>query len=160
MRRWIAAICLCVAIACPVWAGQAQDNEAARANALYQGGKRPDALPLYEDLTKRHPNEMLYWERLADCLGAEAVQLSDPAQVKAIRTRERDAAKKALALGDKAEFVRSMANLDPDKPLFAGIVSPGKALLEEAEKAYTAGDFPAEMAPYEIGTALSGRHPR
>ena len=59
--------------------GMAQDDEAARANALYQAGKRPEALPLYEDLTKAHPNEQLYFERLADCLGAEAVQLSDPA---------------------------------------------------------------------------------
>ena len=66
--------------------------------------KRPDALPLYEDLTKRHPNEMLYWERLADCLGAEAAQLSDPAQVKAVRTRERDAAKRAVALGDNSNL--------------------------------------------------------
>jgi tetratricopeptide (TPR) repeat protein len=137
-----------VAIACPVWAGQAQDNEAARANALYQARKRPDALPLYEDLTKRHPNEMLYWERLADCLGAEAAQLSDPAQIKAVRTRERDAAKRAVELGDTAEFVRSMATLDPDKPLFAGIVSPGKALLVEAEAAYSAGDFQTAMTKY------------
>ena len=84
MRRWIARVCLCVTIACPVWAGQAQDNEAARANALFKAGKRPEALPLYEDLAKAHPNEMLYQERLADCLGAEAAQLSDPAQVKAV----------------------------------------------------------------------------
>jgi tetratricopeptide (TPR) repeat protein len=145
--------CLCLAIACPVWAGQAQDNEAAKANELYQAGKRPDALPLYENLVKRHPNEMLYWERLADCLGAEAVQLSDPAQVKALRTRERDAAKKALALGDKAEFVRSMANLDPDAPLYSGIVSPGKALLVEAEAAYSAGDFQTAMTKYEAAAA-------
>ena len=72
MRRWIARVCLCVTIACPVWAGQAQDNEAARANELFQQRKRLDALPLYEDLAKRHPNEMLYQERLADCLGAKA----------------------------------------------------------------------------------------
>ena len=58
--------------------GFAQDDEAARANALYKAGKRPEALPLYEDLTKAHPSEQLYFERLADCLGAEAVQLSIP----------------------------------------------------------------------------------
>jgi len=128
--------------------GFAQDDEAARANALYKAGKRPEALPLYEDLTKAHPSEQLYFERLADCLGAEAVQLSDPAQIKAVRIRERDAAKRAVELGDTAEFVRQLANLDPDQPLFAGINSPGKALLAEAEKAYTAGDFPTAMAKY------------
>ena len=153
MLRWIVGICLCLAVA----AVSAQNDEAARANALYQAGKRPEALPLYEDLTRSNPNEKLYFERLADCLGAEAVQLSDPAQVKAIRIRERDAAKRAVELGDTAEFVKSMATLDPDKPLYSGIVSPGKALLEEAEKAYTAGDFPAAMARYEAAAEADGK---
>jgi tetratricopeptide (TPR) repeat protein len=126
----------------------AQEDEAARANALYSAGKRPDALPLYEDLAKAHPKEMLYFERLADCLGAKAAQLSDPAQIKTVRIRERDAAKRAVELGDTTEFIRMMANLDPDQPLYAGIESPAKALLAEAEKAYTAGDFPTAMAKY------------
>ena len=153
MWRWIAGVCLCLAVT----TGWTQNDEAARANALYQAGKRPEALPLYEDLTKANPNEQLYFERLADCLGAEAVQLSDPAHVKAIRIRERDAAKRAVELGDTAEFVRSMATLDPDKPLYSGIVSQGKALLEEAEKAYTAGDFPRAMAKYEAAAEADGK---
>jgi tetratricopeptide (TPR) repeat protein len=126
----------------------AQNDEAAKANALYKEGKRPEALPLYEDLAKAHPNEQLYAERLADCLGAKAVQLSDPAEIKAVLTRQRDAAKHAVELGDTTEYVRIMANLDPNQPLYAGINSPGKALLAEAEKAYTAGDFPTAMARY------------
>jgi tetratricopeptide (TPR) repeat protein len=65
-----------------------------------------------------------------------------------VRIRERDAAKRAVTLGDTAEFVRQMANLDPEQPLYAGIISPAKALLTEAEKAYTAGDFPTAMAKY------------
>ena len=149
MRRWIAAVSLGLAVLSLAAAGIAQDNDAARANALYWEGKRPEALPLYENLTKAFPNEQLYFERLADCLGAEAVQLSDPAQIKAVRTRQRDAAKRAVELGDTNEAVRMMANLDPGQPLYAGIVSPGKALLAEAEKAFTAGDFPTALAKYE-----------
>jgi hypothetical protein len=149
MRQWIAGICLCLAVM-GLAAGSAsvQVDEAARANALYVAGKRVDALPLYENLTKAHPKEQLYFERLADCLGAKAAQLSDPAGIKAVRIRERDAAKRAVELGDTAEYIRQMANLDPDQPLYAGINSPGKALLAEAEKAYTAGDFPLAMAKY------------
>jgi tetratricopeptide (TPR) repeat protein len=135
---------MCLAVS----AALAQDDEATRANDLYKAGKRPEALPLYEDLAKANPNEQLYAERLADCLGAEATQLSDPAEVKAVRIRERDAAKRAVTLGDTAEFVRQMANLDPEQPLYASIISPAKALLTEAEKAYTAGDFPTAMAKY------------
>ncbi len=157
MRRWITGICLCLAVLCMAAAAWAQNDEAARADALYQAGKRPEALPLYEHLTRANPNEQLYFERLADCLGAEAVQLSDPAQIKAIRMRERDAAKRAVELGDTAEFVKSMATLDPDKPLYSGIVSPGKALLTEAEKYYTAGDFPTAMAKYEAAAEADGK---
>jgi tetratricopeptide (TPR) repeat protein len=126
----------------------AQGDEAARANELYGAGKRIEALPLYEDLAKAYPNEMVYQERLADCLGADAAQFSDPATVKAIRIRERDAAKRAVELGDTAEYVKLMAAIDPDAPLFGSIVSPGKALLAEAEKAYTAGDFSTAMTKY------------
>ena len=146
MRAWIAGICLCMAFAgVAAWA---QGDEAARANALYQEGKRLDALPLYEDLAKAQPKEWLYAERLADCLGAKAAQSSDPAEVKALRIRERDAAKRAVELGDPNYFVQVMAKMDPDAPLFASIESTGKALLTEAEKAFTAGDFPTALAKY------------
>ncbi len=148
MRGWKAGACLCVAVLGLAGVGFAQDDEAAKANALYKEGKRPEALPLYEDLAKKYPNEWLYAERLADCLGAKAVQLSDPAEMRALLTRERDAAKRAVELGDTTEAVKIMANLDPDQPLFAGIASPGKALLAEAEKAFTAGDFATAMAKY------------
>ena len=149
MRKSAASICFFFALlgfaASPA---PAQDDEAARANALFTAGKRPDALPLYEHLAKAHPNEMLYAERLADCLGAMAAQLSDPAELKAVRTRQRDAAKRAVELGETAEYIRMMAAIDPSQPLYAGIVSPAKALLAEAEKAYTAGDFLTAMAKY------------
>ena len=148
MRRWITGMCLCLAVGLSAGPASAQVDEAARANALYSAGKRVDALPLYENLAKAHPKEQLYFERLADCLGAKAAQLSDPAEIKAVRIRERDAAKRAVELGDTAEYVRQMANLDPDQPLYAGIISPSKTLLAEAEKAYTAGDFPLAMAKY------------
>jgi hypothetical protein len=144
MRRWIAGVFLCLALT----ASSAQDNEAAKANAFYKAGKRIDALPLYEDLAKAHPNEQLYAERLADCLGAQATQFTDPAKVKAIRIRQRTAAQRAVELGDTAEYVRLMANIDPDQPLFSGIYGPGKDLLSEAEKAYAAGDFATALAGY------------
>jgi tetratricopeptide (TPR) repeat protein len=146
MRRWIAGLYLFAAF----WgvAATAQDNEAARANALYKDGRRLEALPIYEDLANAQPKEWLYVERLADCLAAEAAQLGDPAKVKAVLTRERDAAKRAIELGDTAPYVALMAKIDPDAPLYGSISGPGKALLAEAEKAFTAGDFSTAAAKY------------
>jgi tetratricopeptide (TPR) repeat protein len=137
-------MCLCLAVA----AGSAQEDEAARANALYHAGKRIDALPLYENLAKANPKEWLYAERLADCLGAKAMQLSDPTEVKALRTQERDAAKRAVELGDPNYYVQIMAQADPNVPVKIAPASPGGALLQEAEKAFTAGDFSLAMAKY------------
>ena len=133
---------LAVAPAC------AQQEESARANALYNAGKRIDALPLYEDLAKAHPDEWLYAERLADCLGARAVQATDPAEVKALRTRERDTARRAVELGDPNTFVQLMAGIDPTAPNEIAPASPGGALLQEGEKAFTAGDYPTALVRY------------
>ncbi len=138
-------------------AASAQQDEAARANALFNDGKRIDALPFYEDLAKASPKDMLYQERLADCLGAAAMQTTDAAEVKAIRIRQRDAAKHAVELGDTAEFVKLMANLDPNASVLIAPASPGGVLLQEAEKAYTAGDFPTAIAKY---TAAAEADPR
>ena len=147
-------MCLVLAGAAAV---AAQDGDAARANELFTAGKRIDALPLYEALANAHPDEQMYFERLADCLGAKSAQLSDPAEVRAVRLRERDAAKRAIELGDDAEFVKMMANIDPDAPLFGSIVSPGKALLTEAEKAFTAGDFKTAMDKYAAAAEADPR---
>jgi len=148
MRKWIAGIFLCVAIACPVWAGQAQDNEAAKANELYQAGKRVDALPLYEDLAENYPNEMLYQERLADCLGAAAMQTNDPDQVKALRTQRREAARRAVQLGDKLNYIQDIANSEPDVSNTVAPGSPAQTLMQEGERAFTAGDYATAFTKY------------
>lgn len=127
-----------------------QQDEAARANALYNAGKRPDALPLYDDLVKAHPNEWLYAERLADCLGAKAAQSDDPAAVKVLRTRERDVARRAIELGDPNYFVQLLAKIDPNGPVKIAAASPGGNLLQEGEKAFTAGDYRAAYAKYSL----------
>jgi tetratricopeptide (TPR) repeat protein len=127
----------------------AQEDEAAKANALYKSGKKLDALPLYEDLTKAQPNEWMYFERLADCLAAQSIQVSDQVEAVAIRTRMRDAAKRAVDLGDQAEFMRIMAASDPMKAVDSEPTnSPGAALFKEAEKAYGSGDYATALAKY------------
>ena len=153
MRKWIAGVCLCAAIACPVWAGQTTVNEVGQANELYKAGKKLEALPLYEDLAKTYPDEMIYQERLASCLDAEAEQTNDAAQKKALLTRMRDTARRAVQLGDKANFVQDMANFDVDAPNTFAQGSSAEALMREAEKAFAAGDYPTAEAKYVAAAA-------
>jgi tetratricopeptide (TPR) repeat protein len=128
-------------------------NEIGQANELFKAGKRLEALPLYEDLAKTYPNEMIYQERLASCLDAEAEQTSDPAQAKALLTRMRDAARRAVQLGDTANFVQDMANFDVDAPETLAQSSSAQALMQEAEKAFAAGDYPTAQAKYAAAAA-------
>jgi len=148
MQKWRAGFNLWLAVMCLAGSALAQDNEAAKANDLFQAGRRIDALPLYEDLAKANPDEMVYQQRLADCLGAAALQTTDPAQVRALRIKERDAARRAVALGDKANYIQDMANLDPDARVMTAPTSPGGELLQEGEKAFTSGDFQMAMTKY------------
>jgi hypothetical protein len=153
MRKWIAGVCLCATMACPVWAGQATVNEVGQANELYKAGKKLEALPMYEDLAKTYPNEVIYQERLASCLNAEAEQTNDAAQKKALLTRMRDAARRAIQLGDKTNFVQDMANFDVDAPDTFAQGSSAEALMREAEKAFAAGDYPTAEAKYVAAAA-------
>jgi hypothetical protein len=132
MRSWIVVGCLCLGAVCAV----AQDDQAGKANTLYLAGKKLEALPLYEAITKSEPKEYLYYERLADCLGAKSLQLDEGPEAVEVRTRMRDAAKRAVQLGDPMEFMRLMANSDPTMALDAVAgPSPGARLIKEGEKA-------------------------
>jgi len=150
MRQWISGWCLCAAIFGLAGLALAQSDESAKANALYTAGKRLDALPLYEELAKAHPDEWIYQERLADCLSVKAAD-SQPAEAIALRTRMRDAAKRAVELGDPNAYIKNLSNIDPN--VLPGPIAPasaGGALLEEAEKAFRAGDYPTAMAKYAL----------
>jgi tetratricopeptide (TPR) repeat protein len=144
MLRWLAGVCLCLAST----AGWAQEVDAAKAEALYKAGKILDALPMYEELAKQNPNEMIYQDHLAGCLTAESAQADDPAERKRLMIRAQEAAKRAVELGDTSYVIQAMAkrNLDalpPDGPM-----TPAQELMHEAEKSFAAGDFPAALAKY------------
>ena len=146
MRQWMVAACLCLVVACAA----AQENEAARANELFQQGKRVDALPLYEDLFKANPKEWLYAERLAVGLDVKSQLVTDPGEVKALRTRMVDVAKQAVQLGDPNYFMQIMANVDPSAPVQIAPGSPAATLQKEAEKAYGTGDYATALSKYAL----------
>ena len=144
MRRWIFLVFLLISsVAC-----FAQSDEAARADTLMKQGKRIEALPLYEHLAKANPDVMLYAEKLADCYDAMSVQFTDPAEIKKYRALARDEAKRAVALGDKTVYIQDIANQNPDDITFMTPQSAGAKFQQEAEKAYTAGDFDTALQKY------------
>jgi tetratricopeptide (TPR) repeat protein len=144
MRYWLAGLCLCVSFV----SASAQQDEAAKANALWLEGKHLDALPFYEDLARDHADQWLYAERLAVALQVKAQQSSDPSEIKALHTRMCDSAKRAVQLGDPNYFVQLMANVDVNAPALPLAVDEAHALLHDAEKAFGVGDYATALAKY------------
>ncbi len=135
----------------------AQQDRSIEADQLFMAGRRLDALPLYEQLAKENPNEMLYAERLADCYSAKALQYDEKTDKEMIvhyRTLARDSAKNAVALGDKTIYIHSIAGSDPNNTAPLNPESIASGLLNEGEKAYTAGDFQTAFQEYTAAAEL------
>jgi tetratricopeptide (TPR) repeat protein len=138
-------------------AAVAQQDRSKEADALFAAGKRLEALPLYEQLVKDNPNDMLFAEHLADCYLAKAVQLDDKTQKDEIihyQTLARDAAKKAITLGDKLVYIQMIADTDPKESLKLAPESIASDLLNEGEKLYTAGNYQAAFEKYTAAVEL------
>jgi tetratricopeptide (TPR) repeat protein len=107
------------------------------------------ALPLYEELAKTSPNEMVYQDHLALCLNASAAaQADNPAEHRKAALRSQEAAKRAVALGDTSYIVQTIATRDLNAPDTPAPASPGQALMREAEKYFAAGDYAAALTKY------------
>jgi tetratricopeptide (TPR) repeat protein len=123
----------------------AQQVDAAKADVLYKAGKMLEAMPMYEELAEQHPNDVVYQVHLAMCRNAEAEQTDDPAASKKLMIRAQEAARPAVELGETSHVIQDMAKRDLNA---LDCDNPAWTLLHEAEKSFSAGDFPAALAKY------------
>lgn len=101
----------------------AQQDRAKEADQLFNASKRLEALPLYEQLARDNPNEMIFARRLADCYLAKAMQMDAATQKDEFihfQTLAHDYAKKAIALGDTTVYIQLLADSDPNIISLAG----------------------------------------
>jgi hypothetical protein len=148
MLKWLTSICLCLAAGL----SYAQQVDAGKAAELYKAGKMLDALPMYEELAREHPDEMLYQDHLAGCRTAEADRSDNPAERKRLALLAQEAAKRAVELGDTSYVIQMMAKRDLSAVAPASPMTPAQALLHEAEKFFSVGDFPLALAKYAQGS--------
>jgi len=131
-----------------------QTDEAAQANALYASQNFVGALPLYEELHKRHPKEVAWDERLAMCLLGAAHTHPD-AEAAAMQERAHQLLLEAKAGGDNSNLLQVvLEKLEaPAGAAPAGPVSPGMDAFQRAEKAFSSGDLPGALKLYEESAA-------
>ncbi len=110
------------------------EAEAREAAALYDAGNALGALPLYERLTARVPEDVRYAERAAICL-MTAVQTMPPG------------AERARALGDTSSLLQVVFE-HVAEPLPVGAAIIADPMMAQAETAFARGDFDAALALY------------
>lgn len=138
-------------------ASPAPNSEATRAADFYKQGKMIDALPIYDDLAKRFPEESLYAERLGACLLAESATVKDPAKRRKLLVRAHDQGLTAQRLGDHGDYLGVLLGIDPDHPSDFTSIAPGDAgtLMNDGEAAFSRGDFPAAYKAYSAAAAAN-----
>jgi tetratricopeptide (TPR) repeat protein len=135
-------------------AGQAgKPDDRAVAFRLYEENKLIEALPALDKLLAASPDDIVLLERMAHCLVAYSLTLTDPTQKKAALVRARKLALHAKELGDNSNMVQLLLNqIPPDGTLSNAPLSKRSeaddALLE-GDKALSRGDFQTAIQNYK-----------
>jgi len=122
------------------------DEETAKerrsAMELFEQGKREEALPLFEKVVAKVPNDIVAQERLGSCILSVADASIDPEVRKAGRVRARKEFLRAKELGDNSDLVSAMlaGPEDGSDPKFSGNADADR-YMQEGERAFAANKF-------------------
>jgi tetratricopeptide (TPR) repeat protein len=132
-------------------------DDVSRAADLYRQGKMLDALPLYEALVLKFPNEPVYEERLGACFLAKSSTVSSPVERRELLVRAHQHGLNAQRLGDHSDYLGILLGIDPDHPTDFATLDSGEAgrLLKEGEAAFSRGDYSAAFTAYSRAAAAN-----
>ena len=137
---------------------QEPDAERQRAFQLFKDSKLPEALPLFEKLALRYPEDPQVFEALGMITVWQTAYLKDPAQRKEARKRGRELLLKAQKLGANTVLVKSMIeSLPPDGSGDDKEYSTKKdadLALREGEAAFSQGDMEKAVEYYQRALVL------
>src|SRR3984885_6263357 len=88
------------------------ESERKHADELFLAQKPLEALPLYQDLCRQDPTVAVFAERYGAGLLAKEVTVSDAAERTKIHQQAMEEIKRAQALGDNSDYVRSVLSVD------------------------------------------------
>jgi tetratricopeptide (TPR) repeat protein len=160
-KRLVLALLLNLYVAVPLVAAQANTDTSEQAKrqkavALFNQGKRLEALPFLEELTQKDPQDSELLVALAASLIDHAATLTDQEQVAKERFRARDLVQKAWELGNTSPLVENLRQLLGDLPANGAIKFSANPAVEQimnaGEAAFARRDF--DEALKEYGKAL------
>jgi tetratricopeptide (TPR) repeat protein len=143
--------CLPLAIAQPD-ANASDQARRQKAVALFNEGKRLEALPLLEGLAQGNPGDSEMLVALAASLIDHAATLTDPDAAARDRFRARDNVQKALELGNPSPLAENLRQLLAELPSNGAIKFSDNPAVEEimqaGEAAFSRRDFDEALDAY------------
>ncbi len=133
------------------------DTERQRAFKLYEDAKYAEALPVFEQLAKKIPNDAQVIETLGFLVVSQTAYLKNPTERKEARRRGREFLVRAQKLGaNDALLIHMLESLPVDGGEDAQLSSKKEAeeAMREGEAAFTQQDFPKAISSYQRALLL------
>lgn len=134
-----------------------EDLERQRAFQLYRDAKYADALPLFEQLALKYPEDPAVIENLGMLVYLQSAYLKTPEERKSARKRGRTLLMEAQKLGANDTMIKAvLAGIAPDGG-DDGSFSPKKEVdeaMHEGEAAAAKGEFPKALECYQRALLL------
>jgi tetratricopeptide (TPR) repeat protein len=133
------------------------DPERQRAFALFKESKLVEALPLFDKLAARYPEDAEVFEAYGMTMVWQSAYLKDAAARKDARKRGRELLLKAQTLGANTTLLKSMLESIPADGGSDETFSTKKEVdqaMREGEAAFAQGDMPKAVEMYQRALAL------
>ena len=139
-------------------AAAAQDDpDRQRAFQLYRDAKYVEALPLFEQLALKYPEDPAVIENLGMLVFTQSAYLKTPEERKSARKRGRAILVQAQKLGSNSTLLNAMIAGIPDDGGEDGSFSAQKEVdeaMHEGEAAFAKGEFPKAIEMYQRALLL------
>ena len=133
------------------------DPERQRAFQLFKEAKYVEALPLFEQLALKYPEDPAVIENLGMLVFMQSANLKDPVERKTARKRGRALLVQAQKLGSNSQILNALiAGIAPDGGEESSF-SPKKEVddaMREGSAAFASGDFPKALESYQRALLL------
>ena len=125
------------------------DDTRKKAFDLFNQGKHLDALPLFEELAVKRPDDRDVLAGLGVCLISEAATLADQNAAAKERVRARQLLLKAKSLGQNSTLVDNMLQTIPEDGVVKYENTPVDQAMKAAEAAFSRRDFDEAIRNYK-----------
>ena len=165
MNRLIIGVALICGLLSKASAGLAQNSsddpyvsERKEAYQLYNSDRHLEALPLFEDLAKRNPDDADVLAGLASCLIDRSVTLSNQEDGAKERIRARSLLMKAQQLGNNSSLVQNLLQVTPENGVITYDSGAAGNEIHLGEVAFARRDFDEAIEHYSKALELDPRN--